>query len=479
MRRANVLAAISFLGFGAALAVACTSSSNSAPPSEDASFDFDAAGFDTGVPPSEDSASPEDAGHDATVNDAGPPEGGNTPVDASDASEPDATDSAVADASEPDAADSAVADAGPGTVTSPSGLQLTVFRQGHTATLLNDGRVLFCGGYYTETSALDSCDLFDPTTTTITAGPAMHYGRQYHSATVLANGQVLIAGGDGPSQTDGGGTYGVLQSAEIFDPTASTFTVVSNLMQSARAGQPAILLPSGPRANQVLLFGGTTYDVATSTYVVSPTAEAFDPGDASTSGTFTTISPQMHFARSIETAAALLLADGGGGVLVAGGVGPVDGGWNGETIDPALSAFTFTANAMSSYHEEAYSTTLPDGRIFIAGGVGVADGSTADIYDPTTRTFSTVTLPSARWYSPVTTLKSGRVLFAGGYGPSGTLGDVLVYDPTSNEFFEATGALSVPRSIPTVTTLQDGRVIIAGGQNASGIVVPTVDIFTE
>ena len=71
------------------------------------------------------------------------------------------------------------------------------------------------------------------------------------------------------------------------------------------------------------------------------------------------------------------------------------------------------------------------------------------------------------------------MLFAGGMSTSGTLGDVLIYDPTSNQFSEATGTLSVSRSIPSATTLQDGRVIIAGGQSSTGIVVPTVDIFTE
>ena len=466
MRRATARAAMVF--FGSALAVACVSNSNSTPPAADGSPDLDGGGTDTGTP-SDDSGAALDAGGDAadaTVADATIQDGASTDggSDASDAS----------DASVADAADAAVLDASPGTVTSSGTLALTIFRQGHSATLLNDGRVLFCGGYYTESSSLTSCDVFDPTTTTMGAGAAMHYGRQYASATVLANGQLLMAGGTGPTLTDGGG-YGVLQNAEIFDPTANAFTLVTAPMQQARTGQPAVLLSAAPNTNQVLLVGGTGLvdggPFSGVTYGPLATLEVFNPGDASTEGTFALASPQMHFART--SSAAVLLPEAG--VLIVGGNNPADGGDLGELLDPALSTFTFTTNATGETREPAQSTVLKDGRIFFTGG----SGDSADIFDPTTGTFSTVALPSLRRNSGLATLKSGRVLMAGGIGTSGTLGDVLIYDPTSNQFSEATGMLSVARSIPSATTLQDGRVIIAGGQSSTGIVVPTVDIFTE
>ena len=271
---------------------ACVSSNGSPTPEADGSFDFDASGVDvtgfdatgldvTGIDsaPSRDSGvaadsatsgdsrapldsgapdsttnPPPDAGQDATLADA---EGGfdaTLPDAGPDSSAPEdaGEDAATVDSSVAvDAADAAV-DAGPGIVTSNPGLHLSTFRQGHNATLLVDGRVLFCGGYYGPSGSQSSCDLFDPTTTSMSPGPSMNVGRQGHSATLLPNGQVLIAGGSGPL-ADGG--FNTLQSAEIFDPTGPSFTLVTSSMVQARSSA-AVLLTSAPNAGSVLLIGG-------------------------------------------------------------------------------------------------------------------------------------------------------------------------------------------------------------------------------
>ena len=67
-----------------------------------------------------------------------------------------------------------------------------------------------------------------------------------HSATLLNDGTVLIAGGSNVT------TGTTLNSAEIYDPVAGTFTLLSNTLNTARAGQTATLLNNG----QVLLVGG-------------------------------------------------------------------------------------------------------------------------------------------------------------------------------------------------------------------------------
>lgn len=118
---------------------------------------------------------------------------------------------------------------------------LTVGRSEHTATLLNNGRVLITGG------ATAIAELYDPATGTFTPAGSMTSVRQYSTAALLNNGKVLIVGGGinifgGPN----------LASAELYDSSSQTFTSLGN-MNSVRAWFPsATVLTNG----QVLIAGG-------------------------------------------------------------------------------------------------------------------------------------------------------------------------------------------------------------------------------
>jgi hypothetical protein len=72
-------------------------------------------------------------------------------------------------------------------------------RMDHTATLLKDGRVLITGGWSapTLTAPIASCEIFDPKTETFTPIAPMQTARHEHTATLLENGKILIAGGQG------------------------------------------------------------------------------------------------------------------------------------------------------------------------------------------------------------------------------------------------------------------------------------------
>ena len=84
-----------------------------------------------------------------------------------------------------------------------TGDTLDLHRLTATATLLPDGRVLLAGGLDNKDDgagdrggvSVASAELYDPGTGTWTATASMTTGRDGHSATLLADGRVLVAGG--------------------------------------------------------------------------------------------------------------------------------------------------------------------------------------------------------------------------------------------------------------------------------------------
>ena len=112
---------------------------------------------------------------------------------------------------------------------------MAVARAGAASVLLQDGRTLITGGV-SASGALASVEIFD-TTGNFCAAPlcvppaSMNFARSKHTATVLQDGRVLVAGGIG-----GGGTP--VASAEIYDPAANTWTVTGSLLM-ARSGHTA------------------------------------------------------------------------------------------------------------------------------------------------------------------------------------------------------------------------------------------------
>lgn len=93
----------------------------------------------------------------------------------------------------------------------------------------------------------------------------------------------------------------------------------------------------------------------------------------------------MTAARALQTATLLL----NGKVLVAGGrIGPVANvsAVSAELYDPGSGTWTATTN-MDGLRANQTATLLPDGKVLIAGGLGVIGGSfsplaSAELYDP-------------------------------------------------------------------------------------------------
>jgi hypothetical protein len=166
-------------------------------------------------------------------------------------------------------------------------------RAGNTATLLPDGRVLVTGGLDRSENALASAEVYDPATGTFSVTGSMSDPRGAHTATALKNGKVLVVGGGSghyPSQT-------VCQTAEVYDPATGRFTATGQ-MTAARHKHAAVLLPSG----KVLVVGGSDNRDWHGEY---SSAEVFDPS----AGTFSRTGA-MNTARFKLPEAVVLLDNG-------------------------------------------------------------------------------------------------------------------------------------------------------------------------
>jgi Galactose oxidase, central domain/Kelch motif len=322
-------------------------------------------------------------------------------------------------------------------------------RTGHTATLLNNGKVLVTGGAST-TADLATAELFDPTVGNFSPTGSMESTRISHTATLLNSGKLLVTGG-----SDAKGN--ALATAEIFDPASGIFATTGS-MESPRYGHTAMLLSDG----KVLVAGGSDGNNALAT------AELFDPA----TGTFTP-SANMEAGRISPTATLL----NNGKVLVTGG-----GSATAELFDPTTGSFSPTGS-MKTVRTSYEATLLNSGKVLVTGG-NDANGNplaTAEIFDPASGTFATTgSMGTARYIHTATLLSDGKVLVTGGLENASTpLSAAELFDPSSGTF-APTADMGVARAFHSATLLTNGEVLVTGGQGAdagSGTVLATAELY--
>ena len=105
--------------------------------------------------------------------------------------------------------------------------------------------------------------------------------------------------------------------------------------------------------------------------------------------------------------------------------------------------------------------------VLIAGGENSSGTilDSAELYDPSTGTFSTVknAMSDGRAFQTATLLKNGSVLVVGGMNNGGSVIDSAdLYAPSSDKF-SATSAMSDPRQQSASILLNSGEVLITGG----------------
>jgi hypothetical protein len=325
---------------------------------------------------------------------------------------------------------------------------------------LSDGRVLILGFDRAATRAL----LWDPKTDTMAdAGTVDGDTREGHTATLLPDGRVLIAGGLHGSYADG-----PIGTALVWDPASGAFRPTRPLV-TRRFRQLAVGLDEG----RVLVLGGngdrtaetyepgyggfSTFDprstldgYAVATRLVdgrvlvlgyAPDGRCTEIWDASAANP--SVSEPLE--GGCQARSATLLPDGR--VLVVSSTAETgEPAYTPETrmtatiFDPMLGSFA-AAGSMTETVDRASAVALDDGRVLLAGGYGPDGRTTAatDIWDPATN----IVIPAAPMTTPraqadATLLDDGRVLVVGGWdvevhpdgsGSGSGISSLEVFDP--------------------------------------------------
>ena len=158
-----------------------------------------------------------------------------------------------------------------------------------------------------------------------------------------------------------------------------------------------------------------------------------------------------------------------GMVLVAGGGYNAGYFSSAELYDPATKTWTATSS-MAANRAMHTATLLPNGKVLVAGGLtsqGIYNHSNngAELYDPTTRTWRvTGAMATARYAHTATLLPNGKVLVAGGNKDGTLLSSAELYDPTTETWTSVSG-MAAARSGHTATLLTDGMMLVAGGSS--------------
>src|ERR1019366_122157 len=308
---------------------------------------------------------------------------------------------------------------------------------------LPGGKVLIAGGNAVGTTCLNSAEIYDSSTGRFTPTGSMTDAHCFaHTTTALANGWVLITGGEDM-------TGNIVNTADMYNSTTGAFTCSTlggvsattgycqTTLTDARFLDTATLLKNG----SVLIAGGNDGSIVN-------TAELFNP----VAGTFTATGT-MTDSRENHTAALIVTGSNSGDVLIAGGLDAAGNVLQtAELYSPTAGNFTATGS-MSHARYLHTATQLSTGKILITGGDDATGTvlATAEVYDPVSATFASVgAMTTARALHTAVLItsgpKKGSVLIAGGIDNGGnTLSAAELFNPKTGQF-TATGSMQVRRS---------------------------------
>jgi len=359
-------------------------------------------------------------------------------------------------------------------------------RAHQTATLLGDGDVLVAGGYQlhelTGRVELASAELFHPGSRSWTQAAPMKIGRDGASAALLPDGRVLVVGGwEGRCCEEP-------ESAEIYDPASNAWSEAAvpaelrgvETLTALSGGHVLLVGTFGPHSYGALSVGARMYDPASGewTTVAAPHAER-----------------QRDAAAILLANGDVLLLGGAKLEATPPPVRTLTTPFaTVEEYDPITNTWTDRAPLFIPRANHTASL-LANGQVFVTGGWSGPSGaslgpfetvSSSEIYEPATNTWRpTAPMRFARYEHTATVLGSGNVLVAGGpacspetgiaclgFGEPPASGDCCaassaeIYEPAADRWTSTEPAVSGVEH--TATLLEDGEVLLAGGGQLQG-----------
>jgi N-acetylneuraminic acid mutarotase len=323
---------------------------------------------------------------------------------------------------------------------------LQVARSQHCSTRLQDGKVLFVGGFINGNHDVTATtEVYDPVSKTTSFRAPMNVARRGQECLRLQDGSLLVLGGVDDTS--------VIASAEKYNPATDTWTLLPP-MPASNYGMAVAELSDG----RILVAGGASYH--SGSYLFNPTTNTWTSTGA------------LNVGRTYP--AAIKLADGR--VLSVGGLGPDNNRRVLEVYSPATGTWSHLAPMLRDSGEPA-AALLPDGRVFVGEMDDPNTSATAQVYDVATNTWSV--LPPANhphsWGARLTLAGGRPVVVGGGYGEQMP---VERFDFAQNQW-SVVGQLSVPRHGFTLDTLDDGSVLVTGGSQVNtNLPYTAMDVLT-
>ena len=319
---------------------------------------------------------------------------------------------------------------------------LNARRHGHTATLLKNGKVLVVAGGeilgFDETMPLDTVELYDPDTGMWSSTGNLNNAVESHTATLLQNGKVLVLGGGSAELYDpdtgkwgsleslgsniwfghtatllpngkvfivgGVNSNGPVKTAQFYEPDSGASSSTGDLKRG-RFSHTSTLLPDG----KILVAGGLGYNVSGSitSQVSLDSSELYDPN----TGRWSFVS-NLNTARNLHTAT--LLPDGN--ALLVGGL---DGSSSGGIRSAELGDFVAIPPTIN--------LASVSGKKLIIGGENFDDGAVILINGEEQKTRNDDQNPKTRLIGK----KAGKKIKAGDHiqvrNPDDTLSEVFIF----------------------------------------------------